>query len=402
MITTEDGFKSIIESGVELNDKIKHALFNAYFAFHRLPLGKDESTFLLAKVSKDDPRAVFEGNSPFFEFIKNMRDTKLDYNTLLVIEDLNKKNRITNQDLKLSNSWITDRNIYKEDFITETETTIPFSVINRYDFDNQLLANYLNANGEYRFKCTLKQVNVTEKTVTFFNGETFSYDYIIGADGAFSMMRQYVDKRFNKIFFCFESFIDNTTNDSIDLHFGNVPYGYGWRFPRGNKISIGLGSTNKKRCTLSSFKDFLIDNDINNMPDIKGAFIPYDYVKKPCKNNVFLIGDSAGLCDPITGEGIYYAILSGNLVAQSIGENINNSQKAHEDYLNKISNVHQIFNESKKFKKLVYNPIIQKFIFPKLKGHKRVFAYATDNVISYYKVKYTDFIKSYKKFRKEN
>ena len=90
---------------------------------------------------------------------------------------------------------------YKEDFITETETTIPFSVINRYDFDNQLLANYLNANGEYRFKCTLKQVNVTEKTVTFFNGETFSYDYIIGADGAFSMMRQYVDKRFNKIFF---------------------------------------------------------------------------------------------------------------------------------------------------------------------------------------------------------
>ncbi len=35
-----------------------------------------------------------------------------------------------------------------------------------------------------------------------------------------------------------------------------------------------------------------------------GAFIPYGkYVKTPAKNNILLLGDAAGLVDPITGEG---------------------------------------------------------------------------------------------------
>jgi flavin-dependent dehydrogenase len=56
------------------------------------------------------------------------------------------------------------------------------------------------------------------------------------------------------------------------------------------------------------------------------------------KNNVFLMGDSAGFGDPILAEGISNAILSGVLAAQSIAEANLDSVRASELYQKKLEN----------------------------------------------------------------
>ncbi|PIV88142.1 MAG: geranylgeranyl reductase, partial [Hydrogenophilales bacterium CG17_big_fil_post_rev_8_21_14_2_50_63_12] len=54
---------------------------------------------------------------------------------------------------------------------------------------------------------------------------------------------------------------------------------------------------------------------------IKGHYLPFgDYRKVPGRRNVLLCGDAAGLVDPITGEGIAFAMLSGLYAAEAIIE----------------------------------------------------------------------------------
>jgi flavin-dependent dehydrogenase len=49
-------------------------------------------------------------------------------------------------------------------------------------------------------------------------------------------------------------------------------------------------------------------------------------------NRVILVGDAAGITDPLTGEGIYYAFRSGIIVAQVIGRCLSQSQYDMAEY----------------------------------------------------------------------
>ena len=65
----------------------------------------------------------------------------------------------------------------------------------------------------------------------------------------------------------------------------------------------------------ADFEVFL-KNRFGHVPPakIKGHFIPFgDFRRSPGKGNILLCGDAAGLVEPITGEGIAFAMLSGFL-----------------------------------------------------------------------------------------
>ena len=62
--------------------------------------------------------------------------------------------------------------------------------------------------------------------------------------------------------------------------------------------------------------------DRANAPDIVGR-------------NTILAGDAAGLVDPLVGEGIYYAIMSGHLAGETIYKALNNISELS-DYKDKI------------------------------------------------------------------
>ncbi|MFZ9161372.1 MAG: geranylgeranyl diphosphate reductase, partial [Burkholderiaceae bacterium] len=110
--------------------------------------------------------------------------------------------------------------------------------------------------------------------------------------------------------------------DRCDVYYqGDVsPDFYGWMFPHGNCLSIGTGSMDKG-FSLRSATGLLKQRaglDQCELLRKEGAPIPL----KPLPqwddgHHVVLAGDAAGVVAPASGEGIYYAMLGGQLAAQA-------------------------------------------------------------------------------------
>ena len=113
--------------------------------------------------------------------------------------------------------------------------------------------------------------------------------------------------------------------------------GYGWIFPKKKHINIGMGvfesvlDPSKPKINLKeSYKkyiqllkekkilpnDFVVDN-------LTGGTLPVFPLKKTYSNRILLCGDAAGFINPITGEGIYYAMTSGEIAASVVAEALN-------------------------------------------------------------------------------
>lgn len=108
-----------------------------------------------------------------------------------------------------------------------------------------------------------------------------------------------------------------------ELLFTHDLQGYGWCFPKQNYVNIGLGHTDGKQAkqlaqTFFSRYRHLYQNFSSHRPH-GHAYRLYD--GKPDKlieDYTLLIGDSAGLADPYSGEGIGPAIESGMAAAETI------------------------------------------------------------------------------------
>jgi geranylgeranyl diphosphate/geranylgeranyl-bacteriochlorophyllide a reductase len=98
---------------------------------------------------------------------------------------------------------------------------------------------------------------------------------------------------------------------------------YGWVFPHGDTMSIGTGSADKGfslRYAVGKLRENigLADAEIVRH---EGAPLPMKPLKRwDNGKNVVLAGDAAGVVAPASGEGIYYAMLGGQLAAEAIGE----------------------------------------------------------------------------------
>jgi geranylgeranyl reductase family protein len=107
----------------------------------------------------------------------------------------------------------------------------------------------------------------------------------------------------------------------IGLDYGMIG-GYSWVFPKNGCLSIGSGGTAKVAKKLRPYvmdlmKAYGLDND--DPAKIQGHLMPVRKAASPLSmGRVLLVGDAAGLIDPLTGEGIYYALKSSHLAASGI------------------------------------------------------------------------------------
>ena len=100
--------------------------------------------------------------------------------------------------------------------------------------------------------------------------------------------------------------------------------GYSWVFPKKDHLSVGVLSMVHASANLrESFHEYLEKLEIRYSPPLKlrGAMIP---VKPrpgaPIKGRILLVGDAAGLAEPICAEGITNALRSGTFAAKAIAE----------------------------------------------------------------------------------
>ena len=124
---------------------------------------------------------------------------------------------------------------------------------------------------------------------------------------------------------------------AIIHYFFNHIKGYAWLFPKKHSVNIGLGTylpCRNAKDAFFRFIDKLKEESLlqkNIAPKPNAALIPFSPRKLYDKNTVF-IGDSAGLVAPKTGEGIFFAMLSGKLLADAIWRWKELSKRAKKEY----------------------------------------------------------------------
>jgi len=156
-------------------------------------------------------------------------------------------------------------------------------------------------------------------------------DFLIGADGATSLVRRMVSTGLSAEDLCVTLgyFIPGDAPSHMKIYFIPSFEGYIWSFPRPNHISYGLitrsepGWTLQAKRLLSNFIAADLGSGALEQAEFYSAPVPCLGPRSWRKNQISgerwaLIGDAAGLVDPITAEGIYYAFKSAQILADTI------------------------------------------------------------------------------------
>ncbi|MEM4258031.1 MAG: FAD-dependent monooxygenase [Candidatus Thermoplasmatota archaeon] len=195
-------------------------------------------------------------------------------------------------------------------------------------------------------KVTDVQMSPDHVSIILSDETTIQSQVVIGADGVWSIVAQKTGLHSDSYRFglsmvneyelgshVIDQLCTPQRRGHLFLKVGGIA-GYGWVFPKKNHINLGIGVTNASRQTQNNkinlknvyLQFFHLLQEQNIIPadldpgDIKGAALPSQPRKKTYAHRVLLCGDAAGLINPLTGEGIDYAMISGKLAAEVIAQ----------------------------------------------------------------------------------
>lgn len=117
--------------------------------------------------------------------------------------------------------------------------------------------------------------------------------------------------------------------DSITIKFLPQFEGYIWSFPRKDHLSVGICGSMSSHTSAQLRGHLQTFVEKQNIATEKGKFyshvLPSPQVRTLSQRNLVgknwaLVGDAAALVDPLTGEGLFYAIRSGELLGRSLAQ----------------------------------------------------------------------------------
>lgn len=201
------------------------------------------------------------------------------------------------------------------------------------------------------------KINLSDKT-------SVESKIIVGADGVWSIVakktglmtlnRPYGVCVFNEYELGkddIQNFFGNEKMCYLHLKFKDI-FGYGWVFPKKQHVNIGIGmfitkkhEKEKQRNILNVYKDYFnILKEDKVVPDnleigkCCGGAVPFVPLDKTYSDRVLIVGDAAGFINPLTGEGIYFAMTSGEIAAKVISDSLE-ANDTSENYLSKYQDL---------------------------------------------------------------
>ena len=205
-------------------------------------------------------------------------------------------------------------------------------VASRRDFDSQLVS------AACREGATLVPARVPSIAreahkwrIETANGRSYTIDFVVAADGANSFVRRRVAAPFrpDQLSIATGFFAHGQTSDEILIEFTTDPPGYIWSFPRRDHLAVGICAQVGAGATSSMLRARVAQWMTAKGLTAHARLEPYSWpipslstgdlaATRFAGPGYLLAGDAAGLVDPITREGIFFALQSASFAADAI------------------------------------------------------------------------------------
>lgn len=178
---------------------------------------------------------------------------------------------------------------------------------------------------------------------------TYHSRFLIGADGIHSLVAAQAGLLPNRSTslayetrFALPSQKTDPLLESITFDFGTLLFGYGWIFPKQDHINVGVfRSWPGKGTSKHQLTRFIRQHPVlRHLEPIETRAYPGPLGGGRAilhTNNMLLAGDAANLGDPWLGDGLFYALASGRLAAQTIHRYANGEIKDLGDYTRQVN-----------------------------------------------------------------
>ncbi len=172
---------------------------------------------------------------------------------------------------------------------------------------------------EYLFSLVKKEVDellidrviaVTKRAEVFLerSGKR-KFDRVIACDGTLSTTRKSLGLPSPRFHLGLQCFVKSKEKNEKIRAFA-THHGFIWEIPRHGKIEYGIFEIPEIARKL--FENFLKEKNLS-VQNFRGALIPCGIVISPY-SNVFLCGDSAGMCKPWSGGGIIWGFTAAKIM----------------------------------------------------------------------------------------
>ena len=111
------------------------------------------------------------------------------------------------------------------------------------------------------------------------------------------------------------------------IELADIPGGYGWVFPKGDHVNVGVGAWEQEGPRLRDHLRRVCEAhglDSDELSEVRGHRLPLRRAAtRIVSDRALLVGDAAGLIYPVSGDGMYECFLSARLASSSIVELLN-------------------------------------------------------------------------------
>jgi geranylgeranyl reductase family protein len=199
----------------------------------------------------------------------------------------------------------------------------------RRRLDAHLAEHAAAAGAEFRDGAKVEAIELQDGGVSAtVGGERIRVKALVGADGVNGVTARALGLDGYELGVALEG---NCGYDRVDrdryaerlvLEVGIVPGGYGWAFPKGDHVNLGIGGWEREGPRLRDhLRRLCVAHGISpdELTDLRGYRLP---MRRPdtglVRGRALLVGDAAGLVDPLSGDGMYEAFVSARLAAQAV------------------------------------------------------------------------------------
>jgi geranylgeranyl reductase family protein len=214
----------------------------------------------------------------------------------------------------------------------------------RRRLDAFLTEHAVEAGAEFRDGTKVERVEASDDgvSVTVAGGERLEARTLIGADGVNGVTARALSLGGNQaVGVAIEGNVryDRLREDyrgRLILELGVVPGGYGWVFPKGDHVNFGVGGWEREGPRLRKHLARLCVEhgvDPDELEELRGFRLPLRAPRSTlARGRTLLVGDAAGLIDPVSGDGMFEGFLSAKLAAEAALDLLEGREESLEPY----------------------------------------------------------------------